>query len=392
MRILHVVGALNRGGAETWLVQVLHHIDREKYQMDFLVHTAAPGAYDQDVKSLGSRVVVCAGYPNPLRYAWSFVRILRQLGPYDCVHSHVHHFSGFVLMLAALSKVPIRIAQSHSDTRSVNARSSIVRKAYLALMAALIRLCSTGGIAVSQNAAAALFPASWSADPKWNIIPLGIDLAPFRGEVDPARIRRELGIPPDAIVVGHVGRFVAVKNHKFIVQIARHFCEDEPRAIFLLVGDGPLRPEIEEMVRAAGLSNRFVFTGLRSDVAAIMKGAMDCFLFPSLYEGFPLALVEAQAAGLPCVLSDAVSEEADLMPEQIWRLSLANPAKEWARAIKELVCSPRPHPTTPPPAIFPNSIAASVSHLEAYYTEIDRPRHEPNLCANGHSLLAERDK
>src|ERR1700678_3039861 len=107
MRILHVLGKLDRGGAETWLVQVLRNIDRQKYQMDFLVHTADPGAYDEEVRALGSRIIPCLSPSNPVQYAYNFQRILTRYGAYDVVHSHVHHFSGYVLMLAAMAGVKV---------------------------------------------------------------------------------------------------------------------------------------------------------------------------------------------------------------------------------------------------------------------------------------------
>src|ERR1700733_11910503 len=131
MRILHVLGKLDRGGVETWLVQVLRHIDRQKYQMDFLVHSESPGAYDEEVRALGSRIIPCLHPSNPVMYARNFRRALRQYGPYDVVHSHVHHYSGYVLTLAAMWGVPVRIAHSHNDTRAAEASTSIGRREYL---------------------------------------------------------------------------------------------------------------------------------------------------------------------------------------------------------------------------------------------------------------------
>ena len=330
MRILHIVGSLNRGGAETWLVQTLARIDREKYQMDFLVHSPEPGAYDTDVRALGSRIIPCLKPSNPLQYAVNFRRILRQFGPYDCVHSHIHHYTGYVLMLAASMRVPVRIAHSHIDTSLIDKESSALRQAYLFGMEWLIRRFATREIAVSESAAQSLFSESWRSDLRCSILPLGIDLAPFRQSVDSQQVRSELGIPEDAFVVGHVGRFAEQKNHRFVVEIAERFCKLEPNAIFLLIGDGPLKPEIEALARSRGLKERFVFTGVRPDVPRLMKGGMDCFLFPSSYEGLPLALLEAQAAGLHCVVSDAVSNEGDANDSAMTRLPLTDPPGVWA--------------------------------------------------------------
>src|ERR1700681_2131925 len=157
MRILHVLGKLDRGGVETSLVQVLRNIERQKYQMDFLVHTTYPGAYDEEVRALGSRIIPCLSPSKPLHYAFNLRRILNQYGPYDVVHSHVHHFSGYVLMLAAMSGVKVRIAHSHSDARSAKISKSVERKAYLRITQTMINTVAAGGLAVSTEAGCALF-------------------------------------------------------------------------------------------------------------------------------------------------------------------------------------------------------------------------------------------
>lgn len=341
MRILHVLGKLDRGGVETWLVQVLRHIDREKYQMDFLVHTTEAGDYDEEVRSLGARIIPCLGYTNLARYARNFLRILRQHGPYDVVHSHVHHFSGYVLMLAKMSGVPVRIAHSHSDTRLAESSAGGLRKAYRFSMRSLIGTCASDALAVSTEAGNDLFSGPWRTSSEWKLQHLGIDLSKFDGSVDKQAVRRELGIAKEALVVGHVGRFSAEKNHALIVDIARELIRREPRTMFLLVGDGPLRPSIEAKVASYSLQDHFVFTGVRDDVPTLMKGAMDAFLFPSLREGLPITLLEAQAAGLKCVISDLISAEADLVPELIQRESVRNSATEWARQVRRQLTKPR---------------------------------------------------
>jgi glycosyltransferase involved in cell wall biosynthesis len=335
MRILQVVGSLNRGGAETWLTQLLKHIDRTQFPIDFVVHTVQPGAYDKEVTALGSRIFPCLEPSNPFRYAINFHRILKSYGAYDCVHIHVHHFSGLVLMLAALHGIPVRIVHSHSDTRNIDHQASFLRKIYLAGMNALIQKFATHGIAVTENAALAMFSKKWKTDPRWNVFPLAIDLHPFSQEVDKNSVRAEFGIAPNLWVVGHVGRFVAVKNHCFLVDIAEHLCADASSILFLLVGDGPLRHEIESLVSSRGLSEHFLFAGIRTDVPRIMKGAMDCFVLPSILEGLPMALLEAQAAGLHCVVSADVSSEGDIGSSAVTRVALSEPAEVWAHCLQD---------------------------------------------------------
>ncbi len=384
MRILHVLGKLDYGGVETWLVQVLRHIDRQKYQMDFLVHTADPGMYDDEVRALGARIIPCLGPSNPLQYALNFRRVLGEYGPYDVVHSHVHHYSGYVLMLAAMAGVPVRIAHSHSAPRSAEAfrglrRSAYVRTPYLRTiyrrtMQAMIGLCATRGLAVSGESGDHLFSKNWRNYPKqWQLQHLGIDLSRFDIAVDRNSLRRALGIPSDALVIGHVGRFVAAKNHAFLVEIARELIKLEPRAVFLLVGDGPLRAEIEAKVNNYSIEKHFIFAGLRSDVPALMKGAMDVFLFPSLYEGLGLALLEAQAAGLTSVVSDIVPGESDAIPSLVDRLALGNSASTWARAVLAGARrTPRPHWRQLMEGLAERSIESSVGSLVATYQRTQR--------------------
>lgn len=337
MRILHVLGKLDRGGAETWLVQLLRNIDRSQFQMDFVVHSEVRGAYDEEVQALGARVIPCLSTTRPVQYARNFLGILKHDGPYDVVHSHVHHFSGYVLMLAAMAGVPVRIAHSHSDRRPGDRGRGTLRAAYLSAMKGLVRTFATGGLTVSSEAGDDLFTPNWRSCSKWKLVHLGIDLSRFAITVDRNSVRRELGIPDDALVVGHVGRFFPEKNHALLVEIAREIVKREPRAFFLLLGGGPLRGEIEKVVRSLNLDKHFLFAGVRPDVPTLMKGAMDVFLFPSVYEGLPIALLEAQAAGLPCVISETISVESDMVPDLIVRKSLTQSPSLWAAHVLEQV-------------------------------------------------------
>jgi glycosyltransferase involved in cell wall biosynthesis len=319
-------------------MHVLRHIDRDRFRFDFLTHTEEPAAYDDEARALGARIIPCLHPSQPLAYGRRFKRILRVHGSYDVVHSHVHHFSGYTLRLAAQAGVPMRIAHSHSDTAAHESAARPARRAYLAIMERWIQQYATAGLAASEQAAAALYGLNWKQDPRWRTLYCAIDLAPFRAPVDSAACRAELGIPADALVIGHVGRFVPVKTHAFLIEIAAEIMQREPRARFLLVGDGPLRPDIERSVQAAGLGKHVVFAGLRGDVPRLMCGAMDVFLMPSLYEGLPVVGLEAQAAGLPLVLSDTITSEADVIPALVRHISLTQPASVWADA----VLAPRP--------------------------------------------------
>ena len=332
IRILHAVGGMNRGGIETWLIHILQHIDRDRFKMDFLVHTNDPGDYDQQVRALGSRIIPCHQAHKPLIYGDKFKRILREYGPYDIVHSHVHHFSGYILRLAKQAGVPIRISHSHNDTAANQAKAGFKRRLYLQLMRSWINRYANAGLACSHQAAASFFGTDWDSDPRWQALYYGIDLNPFQQEIDKIALRYKLGIPEDAFVIGHVGRFVEQKNHQFLLEIVAEVAKREPKTRLLLIGDGELRSRIEHQATLLGLRDQTIFAGIRSDVPQLMQ-IMNRFLLPSLFEGLGLVLIEAQAAGTACLFSDVIPQEVDVVKPLMQRLSLCQTASEWAEAL-----------------------------------------------------------
>jgi glycosyltransferase involved in cell wall biosynthesis len=341
-RILHVVGGMDRGGIETWLMHLLRNIDRQRFRMDFLVHTESACAYDNEVRSLGARLLPCPYAHRPLAYASRFRQLLAENSPYDVVHSHVHYFNGFVMRLARSAGIPIRIAHSHNDPASAEARRGLIRHGYRWLSTRWIQRYSTSGAGASRLAAASLFGPDWDTQNRWRTLSYSLDLKPFR--VPPSRLSAcgELGIPPDAFLVGHVGRFVDQKNHPFLIRVAECLMRLEPSTRLVLLGDGPNRQAIEQQAEAAGIRNAIHFLGVRSNVPRILLGAMDLFLFPSHFEGLGLAIVEAQAAGLPCLISQAVPEEADVVPRLVRRLSLNDAPEAWAQSAAILRSTPTP--------------------------------------------------
>jgi len=301
--------------------------------MDFLVHTEKPCPYDDEARTLGSKIIPCLDPSKPWLYARNFKRILSEYGPYDIVHSHVHHFSGYVLYLAKQAGIPVRIAHSHNDTSSAEANAGWLRRSYLTLTEWSIAKFATIGLGCSRNAAASLFGSSYQTDPRWQLLYYGIDLTPFRESVDAVAVRTELDIPVDAFVVGHVGRFDRQKNHEFLLEIAAEIAKREPKMRLLLIGDGSLKLDIEQKAIEMGLGDYVIFAGLRSDIPRLMLGAIDTFVLPSLYEGLGLVLIEAQAADLPCVFSDVVPEEADVIKPLVQRNSLSKSPLVWAETI-----------------------------------------------------------
>jgi glycosyltransferase involved in cell wall biosynthesis len=374
IRILHIVGTLRRGGLETWLMHVLRNLNREQIQVDFLVQIETPSAYDAEVEALGCRIWRCPiDGTAPCRYVQQFKEILRQ-GSYHIVHSHVHFFSGVTLRTAHQMKVPIRIAHSHVDTSPVSHQAGWLRRQYLRLTQHWIDQYATVGLAASQEAAQDLFGSDWEKDERWQILYYGVDLNPFQTTHNGAAIRAELGIPEDAFVLGHAGRFDPQKNHRFLLEIAAEVYARNPKTYLIMIGDGSLRSDIEALAAQSPLKDRILFAGVRPDVPQLMSSVMDIFLLPSFYEGLPLVGIEAQAAGLRLVLSDSITPELDAVPTLINRVSLDQPASVWAETIlaarSHPLASPLANPINPALLALQSSafnITQSVTQLESVY-------------------------
>jgi glycosyltransferase involved in cell wall biosynthesis len=337
VRILHVLGGLDCGGVETWLMRVLKLIDRERFQIDIMIHSLELGFYHVEARALGCRILPCLYPTQPWRYAAEFLRLLQEYGPYDVVHSNVHFFSGYILQLAKIA-----ILQS-----------------------------ATHGLATSQQSAQDLFGAAWRKDKRMSLLFVGLDLGLLETKVIPSVVRQEWGIPADAWVMGHVGRFETQKNHDFLVQIAAEVIRQRPNSYLMLMGRGSLQPQIEQQVEDLGIGDRVIFTGSRSDITAILLGAFDTFIFPSLHEGLGVALMEAQAAGLPCLISDVVPIEADVVPDLVKRLSLSQSSVEWANALlthSQNTARKSSQETLPLLKESPFNMENSVPLLEALYS------------------------
>jgi glycosyltransferase involved in cell wall biosynthesis len=333
IRVLHILGSLNRGGAETWLLHALRQMDRNQVAMDFLVHQAELGVYEDEVRALGSQIHRCLNPQKLWQYGRQFKKLLTEHGPYDTVHSHVHFYSGHTLRIARRCGVPMRIAHSHNDTSHFDNQAGLARRMYLRLMSRWLAKHATHGLAASGKAAVSLFGANWQNDPRFRILFCGVDLEPFAQPLDPNEVRAEFGWTDQHFIVGHVGRFDEQKNHPFLIQIFAEIARQRPEARLLLVGIGDRQSEIKTLVANLGLADRVAFAGTRADVPRLMLGAMDVFALPSLFEGLPLVLVEAQAAGLPCFVSDVIAPETTLVAPLMRQMSLKASPANWAAAI-----------------------------------------------------------
>lgn len=344
IRILHVVSSLKPGGGvQTWLLQVVRRHNRDLFKIDIFT-SAGDGFYNNQFKALGVQVIQCPRPSRPFAYARKFLEILKKKGPYDVVQSHLFRYSGIVMRLAALAGVPLRIVHSRTifdDRRLTFWRHVYHSKFFHKLMTLWLNKHSTHLLAVSLDAAVALLGFKCLNDYRLHIIPSGIDLVPFQTQVNANALKHSLGLPRQGKIVGHVGRFGEAKNHFFLLEIFKRLSQKDPHLWFLLVGDGLIRPEVEAKARKLGLINQIIFAGNREDVPNLMKGCMDLMLFPSKWEGTPRVVIEAQAAGVPCLISNVIPNDVDLVKPLVNRLSLSHPPEVWAdMALKILQSSP----------------------------------------------------
>ena len=327
IRVLHVVTTMNRGGLETMLMNYYRHIDRNVVQFDFLEHRNNESDYDQEILTLGGRIFRLPKLnPFSILYHKKLSAFFRHHQEYKIVHVHQDCLSSIALKAAYQNHVPIRIAHSHSASQDQNIKI-VVKKA---LMKSIPRY-ATQLFACSKEAGDWMFSGF-----DYQIVKNAIDTKLFLfNKKKRALIRNNLGIPDSQLVIGHVGRFNYPKNHDFLIEVFYEIQKVNENSILLLVGAGELEHNIKEKVNKMGLSQKVMFLGKRSDVNDLMQ-AMDIFIFPSNYEGLPVTLVEAQAAGLPIIKSDHVSNQCKITP-YIYTLSLNSSPHDWANKAIQIV-------------------------------------------------------
>lgn len=333
IRVLHENVIMDPGGIEALLMNVYRHIDREKVQFDFMVHRQDHAFYDDEIQLLGGRIYKTPKFsPIPGEYQkfmHSVKNILISHPEYKIIHAHAE-LNLWPLMIAKEIGIPTRIAHSH------NARTSINLKYFFFLYEkSRIKNYCTDMFMCSTPAGIWTFGEKAVTEGKVKFIKNGIESERF--EFDEAvrkRKREELRLG-NRLVIGNVGRFMQQKNHDFLVEIFDCIHRRNPNSILLLVGDGRLMDTIKNKVSSLGLSDAVMFLGNRNDVNELMQ-AMDIFVFPSLWEGLPLTGIEAQAAGLPVVMSDVITDEV-CISENVHKLSLSKTADEWSKEILNIV-------------------------------------------------------
>lgn len=334
IKIVQVLASLNKGGIETWLKDVITFYDKEHYQIDFILMQER-GDYASLVENKGSHIHVIKLKEGIFTFTKDLYKVLRR-EKYDVVHAHPYFFSGYISLISFFARVPLRISHSHNDHSQINTKSNTRRKIYINTQRFLLKLFSNKKIAASVDAGKSLFK-----NESFEVLYCGIDFSKFimynnNNNGNRQSIINQLNIPDDAICIGHVGRFVEQKNHQFLIDIFKEVNTIIPNSYLLLVGVGKLKSKIKSKVISNKVNN-VIFLGLRDDVDALMKYVFDVFLFPSLHEGLGIVLVEAQAANLPCVISDSIPKEAVIVQDLVSVLPLNFSPQKWANSVVEAI-------------------------------------------------------
>lgn len=334
-RVLQIMGGLKRGGLETFAMNMYRFIDRNEIQFDFLLTQVAGGDYEEEAKAMGANIYHLPARNKGYRaYRKALDDFFREHHDYVAIHEHISSLTSIdPAYYAKKYGIPVRIFHSHSSSIQKSLRLHRIHTILHYLNKPKVHSYATHYLGCSDKALDWIYKYT-GVRSKAMMVNNGIDCEQYAfNEEVRAEARQEFGIGPDDFVIGHVGRFIPLKNQSFLVDILIELHRLMPTAKLMLVGEGDTMKEVMAKAESMGLKDAIIFTGVRSDVVRLMQ-AMDAFVMPSWFEGLPVSLVEAQASGLPIVASETISHDSDLSGTILFK-SINEPAAEWAKCIVE---------------------------------------------------------
>ncbi len=332
IRILNLFTIMNRGGAETMVMNYYRNIDKSKIQFDFLVHRLERGTYDDEIEAMGGRIYrMCPIYPqNFSKYKKMLKEFFDEHPEYKILHSHMSELGCFAFLEAHKRGIKVKICHAHNapvkGSMTAKEKAQLIFRNYFKKR----MLPYTDHLFVCGKDAGNWLYGKENSE-RFVMMNNAVDAEKFRYSPDfRDEIRQELGLEHKFVIL-NVGRFNPQKNHTFIIDIFSEIKRLHPQSALLLTGNGELEESIKQKASSMGLENDVFFTGLRNDVHKLMS-AGDVFLFPSLYEGLPVTMVEAQSSGIRCFISDAVPDQC-ILGEDVSVISLNDSAQIWAKKI-----------------------------------------------------------
>tara|TARA_R110000868_G_scaffold186388_1_gene428838 strand:- start:3525 stop:4670 length:1146 start_codon:yes stop_codon:yes gene_type:complete len=341
IRVLQVFNNMGRGGAESMIMNYYRNMDRNKIQFDFLVHRKERADFDEEIETLGG-VIYHIQPINPLfpkNYYKELRAFLKNHNYYKIIHSHLNTFSYFPLKIAEEFNIPTRIAHAHIAMDPITLGNTF--KSIPNILEALKKIVKQQVKKKIHNHTTHYFSCSNKAG-KWLfgrqidffIMNNAIDAMSFIYNPQKAKdLKKDLKLN-NQIVLGHVGRFTHQKNHEYLLKIFAEVIKQNKQYTLILIGDGPLQNKIKEQAKNLGVSKHIQFLGVCTNIPELLQ-VLDVFVFPSFYEGLPVTLVEAQAAGLKILASDTIASEVKLTND-LQFLSINNSPKLWADTIIKL--------------------------------------------------------
>ena len=332
LRILQIVGGLDVGGIEALLCSIMRRIDHSELRFDFIKHNPEKGHYEEEIRAMGGEIYTA---PPPHReglfaYLSWLRRFFREHREYEVAHGHYPLYASVYLGMARMYGLRT-VAHAHLAAPFSPIESLPVRIGRYVLQFPLASIAEYR-MACSDDAAKNIFGKRTAEKKDYIFFPNARETAVFAySQAKRDEMRKKMGLE-GKFAICHVGRFEKQKNHVFLINVFKKLCVLSPESRLVLLGDGPLRPEMRKFAEEAGLAGKVIFTGNVPNPQDYYQ-AMDVFVLPSLSEGLPLTMVEAQISGLPCVMAAHLPQEADLGCGLVSQIGLERPLNEWADLI-----------------------------------------------------------
>ena len=334
IRILQVFITMNRGGAESMIMNYYRNIDRTKIQFDFLVHNKERSAFDEEIESLGGKLFIMSKI-NPFYYYKNLKHFFKAHTEYSIIHSHLNTFSCFPLRIAKKFNIPVRIAHAHTATQKIKFKDLTSLKSIKEALKKLVKFYlkknihkyTTHYLSCGEKA------GNWLFGNKQPFLIMNNAINAENFIYNPSislEYRKEHGLETE-IVIGHIGNFTNPKNHSYVLKVFKEILDINRNCSLVLIGDGPLRKTIKNEAEQLSIAHKIKFLGMREDISNLCQ-MMDVFIFPSFYEGLPVTLIEAQASGLKIFASNTITKEVQITND-IEFLSIKDSPKLWAKEI-----------------------------------------------------------
>lgn len=331
VRVLHYIGLLQFGGSQSFVMEIYRKIDRSKLQFDFVTFPNEKSGFYDEIRNMGGKVFEAPQYngKNHFEFVKWWNNFFDEHPEYKIVHLHVRSVATICIRIAHKYGC-YAIAHSHSTSNGSGVAAMVK-----GVMQLPIRFQADYLFACSDIAGKWLYGSNVGRSKKYKVIKNAIDAKRFDFDREMrVAVRKSLHVE-DKLVIGHVGRMTEAKNHFFLIDVFAEVIKKNENAVLLLIGDGELKGDIENKIAKEGLNNKIILLGSKNDTEKYYQ-AMDIFVFPSLWEGLGIVAIEAQASGLPCVVSDTIPKEIDINAGLIHVLKLSDESEKWAQMINSI--------------------------------------------------------